>query len=811
MTLRELLSRRGTTMSVETAKPGEKPRLERWLEALLDPKTIHYLLGLGGGLCVLGVVVWLASLGVFKDALTLGVSLIAGNSVVLAAGLLLAIRTGYRTAGNAVAFLACVLAPLNLWFLHAQNLITVADHLWIGGVVCSLVFAAVVKLLREPMHVYAVQIGATLSVLLLLADVNRALDPVYLAVAGVALAAVSLQCIRAFPIGDGTFSRDRFFLPLFLSGQVQLAAGLIVLAASQLFGGWPILGRYGLEWLSGGFDRAPWLAALVWGAGAFLYLTSHRFVPAGRVFATTAIVCIIFAVMSIVNPYLGVDGRIVAYAACSLVFAVRSFADANKPLRELAVAGSLTLGMLACAAVGMRVNHLFWYAGMATGWPLFAAALFAAATQLVASRYVQDRSRTATWVQAMLAGATLSTVVVVGQSLLRPEANSYAVLGTLIAIPATIMALVNLRLPEAWKRTLAIASMTAVAIAALTGLGAPQAFGAILHPSAENPATLHLALIAAQLAVVSGSALTVRRHPSLIAACGTGVVTTLWLALGVLGVPAAYFATAAAAIGLVCVIVGQSVGSGWSVRPALVGVGRTLVVIAALATAFQTIPIAFDAGRWIDVSGFALVALVCAAAGMMDADKDWRRAFRTFAIICGIGTLFDVNALVDLPTWRKTEFIACFFGLAVVAAGYAERFLNGDERETVGGFMWFGALLAAVPVLAAAMYFRFDQGYPSLPEEFATLTVGIVLSASGLGWRFKAPTIVGLGTLAVYLAVLIGQLAYHPQVAVGVYLAVGGGVLFAAAALLAAYRESILALPDAIERRQGIFKVLDWR
>jgi len=50
---------------------------------------------------------------------------------------------------------------------------------------------------------------------------------------------------------------------------------------------------------------------------------------------------------------------------------------------------------------------------------------------------------------------------------------------------------------------------------------------------------------------------------------------------------------------------------------------------------------------------------------------------------------------------------------------------------------------------------------------------------------------------------MIGQLAYHPQVAVGVYLAVGGGLLFAAAALLAAYRESILSLPDAIERRHG--------
>src|SRR5262249_23674624 len=154
------------------------------------------------------------------------------------------------------------------------------DHLWIGGVVCSLVFGAVVRLLRQPVHVYAVEIGVTLTALLFLADLNRSADPVYLAVTAVALAGASIQSIRAFP-PEGEVARSRFFTPLFISGQVQLAAGLLILAASQLFGGWPILGRYGLEWLGGGFDRSPWLSALVWSAGAALYLTSHRLLPRG--------------------------------------------------------------------------------------------------------------------------------------------------------------------------------------------------------------------------------------------------------------------------------------------------------------------------------------------------------------------------------------------------------------------------------------------------------------------------------------------------------------------------------------------------
>jgi len=797
-------------MAAESAKPSDKPRLERWLESLLDPSTIHYLLGLGGGLCVLGVVVWLASLGVFENARVLGGSLIAGNTAVLAAGVLLAARTRYRTAGNAVAFLACVLAPLNLWFLHAQGLITVADHLWIGGVVCSVVFAGVVRLLRQPVHVYAVEIGVTLTALLFLADLNRAADPVYLAVAGVALAAASIQIIRAFP-PEGEFSRSRFFMPLFISGQVQLAVGLLVLAASQLFGGWPVLGRYGLEWLGGGFDRSPWLSALVWSAGAVLYVSSHRLLPRGRAFASAAMLCAVFAALSIVNPYLGVDGRIVAYAVCSAVLAVRSREqNGERSLRELGVAAGLAFGFMACIAVVLRVTGSAWYADLPIDWPLLAAAVVAAASQLFATRHVQAESRTAMVVQSIMAGAMMTAAVEVARTLFWP-AMIPAALGAAMVAPATLLAAALVVASQSWKRPLAIASLVAAVVAVGTGFNDPAVIGAVLHPGAGAPQTPYLALIAAQFALVAAGALTVRKHPVLMAACGLSVFGALWLGLGWLGVPTAYFASMVAGLGLISVVIGQRALGESALRSALVAVGRGLLVVAGLAALFQTIPLAFNAGHWADVGGFALVALICGVAGVADAERDWRRVFRSIAVLCAIGALFDVNALVALPTWRKAEFIAAFVGLAAIAIGYTESFANRENPKEAPGYMGLAAALAALPVLAGAFYFRFAVGRPSLPEEFAALTAAIVLSATGLGWRFKAPTIVGLGSLAVYLAVMIGQLAYHPQVAVGVYLAVGGGMLFIAAAFLAAYRETILALPDAIERRQGIFQILDWR
>jgi hypothetical protein len=39
----------------------------------------------------------------------------------------------------------------------------------------------------------------------------------------------------------------------------------------------------------------------------------------------------------------------------------------------------------------------------------------------------------------------------------------------------------------------------------------------------------------------------------------------------------------------------------------------------------------------------------------------------------------------------------------------------------------------------------------------------------------------------------------------------GGGVIFGAGLLLSVYRDRLLALPEQVKRRQGVFRVLNWR
>jgi hypothetical protein len=49
------------------------------------------------------------------------------------------------------------------------------------------------------------------------------------------------------------------------------------------------------------------------------------------------------------------------------------------------------------------------------------------------------------------------------------------------------------------------------------------------------------------------------------------------------------------------------------------------------------------------------------------------------------------------------------------------------------------------------------------------------------------------------------------SVIVGIYLTLGGVLLFGTGLILSVYRDRLLQLPDKIRRREGIFRIFDWR
>ncbi|MCA9267620.1 MAG: hypothetical protein KDA41_04085, partial [Planctomycetales bacterium] len=63
----------------------------------------------------------------------------------------------------------------------------------------------------------------------------------------------------------------------------------------------------------------------------------------------------------------------------------------------------------------------------------------------------------------------------------------------------------------------------------------------------------------------------------------------------------------------------------------------------------------------------------------------------------------------------------------------------------------------------------------------------------------------------VYLVVLVVSLLYQPRVQIGVYLAAGGAALFGVGLLLSLYRDHLAKLPDRIAKREGVFRIINWR
>jgi hypothetical protein len=215
-------------------------------------------------------------------------------------------------------------------------------------------------------------------------------------------------------------------------------------------------------------------------------------------------------------------------------------------------------------------------------------------------------------------------------------------------------------------------------------------------------------------------------------------------------------------------------------------------------------------GDWLAL-GLMIGASVLAAALARGA---WRRVYVTGAIALAALAFVTLNLAIDLSIWRKLEIFLVAAGVILLGTGYIGRFREAaghEDKEMITFSLWLGSLLAAVPLIVAVFHQWATTPQFALYDEFALLTITILMLASGTVWQVKASTLIGGATLTMYLCVLIVSLLYRPNVAIGIYLAVGGALLFGAGLLLAIYRDRLIALPDRIAKREGVFRVMGWR
>ncbi len=208
-----------------------------------------------------------------------------------------------------------------------------------------------------------------------------------------------------------------------------------------------------------------------------------------------------------------------------------------------------------------------------------------------------------------------------------------------------------------------------------------------------------------------------------------------------------------------------------------------------------------------------MTVLASALAIAIVPSGTWRSLYTTATVALAAITFLRLNLLIDLNGWQKLEIFCVTVGVVMLIAGHVARFreAEGVRDETVSLGLWLGSALATAPLLVAFAYHRWIGGDISLYDEMALLTVTILMTVTGTSWQTKATTLFGGSLLTVLLIVLVVSLADQPQVASGVYLAVGGAVVFAIGIALSIYREKLMELPAQISNREGIFRILNWR
>ena len=824
---------------------------QRMFESLLDPRSIQWILTIGGCLCVLGLIVWLVSLGIFNNPHVLAVALGLGTLALLGAGWFLALRTRYHIAGQALTFLGCVVAPLNLWFYHAQGLVTVEGHLWVGGVVCCLLYAATVVVLKDPLFMFAIEAGATLTSLLLLADLEKVNDATYLSLFFMVLGLASLHAERAFtPAKEAIFTRRRFGMPLFWSGQAQVAISLLILLGSQMLA-WllaPARQLFDTVWTGNLLTDRHLLAGGLWMAGMYAYLYSDIVVRKVGIYLVLAGFSLVMAEVTMLLGFdLQVEWIVGVLALTAMAVNVIHAQGAGSPrIPKTGPKSGENLGRV-LPPLGMALSYLpilmglvlhlratSWAAaqyewGYPTGWAFVVAMFLVAVSNRVSAYMTRHANAKSSAVYFFFSAAGLLIAAAGLLRMLGLTAWSQQA-PWMMLIPIAYLVGARLWRGESARRPLVwIAHAATAVILATTFLASLDDLTTFMPMQGETTSLLlGLVFVETTIFYILASLFDQRRGTSVYLAAATAC-SGLWQFMGYYGVDATYYTMLYAVLGVTCLAAARLLGLEQTVRPdgqggkSLMASGRGLatfhcgngiLTVACLAAFMQGLfGLAVRDAGWLDLGVLAMTTMAGLAAAAIVPNQAWRRLYLTATISLAGVTFLRLNLLLNLSGWQKLEIFCVVVGLLMLIASHVARFreAEGVHNETVDLGLWSGSLLATVPLLVAFIHHRFYGAGPSLVDEMGLLTVTILMTVAGVGWQTKATTFLGGGTLVLYLIVLVASLAYHPQVAIGVYLAVGGAILFAIGIGLSIYRDRLLELPERISKREGVFRILSWR
>lgn len=831
-----------TESTEENTPEKEASRFRSRIEQLLDPKTLHTLMCCGGGVLIIGLIGWLWSIGLFDNPVIVAVCAGIGNLAVIATGAATVLKTRYRIAGRGLALLGCLVLPLNLWFYDAQGIITLNDggHLWVPALLCCVIYAAVMRILKDHWFVYTFVGGIAMTGLLILADhhVDRFWEVLAPSTLLVCIGVACVHAERLFSSTAEVFNRQTFGRAFFYAGHIVLAGGLAI-----LFGGRAAGLLYESVFADLGWFPVPdvavvkpvqLIAMLLTVASTYTYIYSQVAVRQSGRFIYSAILTLLWSEIILLD-LLAIPVTETAFllliSSTAVIANLTARVVMNRPqesddesqiILDRAMLGLGTLATTAATVLGALQFFRFYLFGE-TGplsfdvTPVSAGALLLAALAGGSTAMIPQRKNR---FLTSLAGLQ-ATVVLVLFSIL--EASFLMGLEWSLTLPLLTGLLVVSSFLIPRESRLAESNLIASLMqqAGFTLLAASAIYWSGLTPHALSP------YFTAELICLSSLALgiffglqasrTSDRTNAFLAILCTWV--GVWKAIAILGFVSYAPILGASSLGLMAVLASKFVPfTDKDVQKLASRLGMTTLVLGGVAGQFLVMNRLL--GGHVNWELFALMAsqLVVAIAGSLTiSDSEQRRGLSVLGAGHTVNALLIVNALSTLSLPQRFELFSTVAGIFMLIYGYIAQNLEGEERShTVSLNLKCGSVLAVGPLVLGLLATRLwgtSAGWGWLMfHEVGTLLIGLTLLGSGIICRIRSTTLAGGTAVSLYVVSLIMLIQVPGQLqTTAVYMMVGGGLFFVTALLMSIYRDRLLAVPDRIRDGEGIFRVLKWR
>ncbi len=801
-----------------TPRPPRKPLLE----ILLDPRNIQWLLAFGGGLMFVGVVILLWINEVFTPTVLAGV-LAVSNLAVLLGGWSLLRLTRYQLAGMALTLLACLVMPLNLWYLQAHDLLTLEGHLWVAGLICCALYAVSAWVLRDEAFVYVLVGGVAAAGLLAIASLKPVPMHFWEVVApSTMLVALGLLCIhaeRAFPEAEGPFGRKRFGLAFFFSGHAALAAGLLLMLGAFVTGKWayPLFEALYRERGVGPSSIVGtyhWLALVLVLAAAYAYAYSDLVVRHVGGYVHIAALTLLWALVLAFEEFkieLSVDVAIALLAGLTLVInLLQGLAAKDSPYTRTMPILAVLLPLLAVWLGLVRFANDFT---APIGWGYIGAmALTIVACRLGAHLHKESSP----WLAAVYFFATGAATLVGAVALLNVlglrDWPRVAPVVMLIPIAYAVAAAVYQGGPSA-RPLLAVAHCATVAMIAFS-LGFVMTG---LVDRVRDPINLWAALFALECAVFYALAGMLHRqtagiHLAAVMACGV-----VWQLFNYYGVDREFYVLTFAIVGLGMLAAYRFAllegALGGPLTDAAYAAANTLLSLSFIASGALTVgrlASGVALGQTLVVMSLSLTA-VSLLAVFLTRQRTWQRWYVVTTIGQGLLAFLVVMNASDLTAGQKVQVFCVVAGLVLLIASHVGWYREQErDDDLVSTGLFLGSLLFGWPMAIAALYDRAGNHLIVL-NEVGFLVTALLLLTTGVLFQIRATAVNGAILTAVYFVTLLLFIPWGRLGTVALVITIGGGVLFGLGLVLSVFREHLLTLPQRIKERQGVFRVLTWR